>query len=163
MRPWRLRFHAEMCGTSRLTIITYRGCRDTDLPDSSNLTPAQHLCALLDLVLKSTRPPQSGNCCHRGRIGRRGRAGDFSRASGPRNRVFRVFMRPGATFSGRTAGSGGRGPLSLGDVSPRRNVGPDDQQPSIGMEQSKSLDQGNGRRGAHRTHVECRGLYVLAR
>jgi len=66
------------------------------------------------------------------------------------------------TFSRRTAGSGGPAPLSFGDVPPRRNVGPDGQKPSIGTGQSMSLDRGNGRRGAHRTRVECRVLYVLA-
>ena len=77
--------------------------------------------------------------------------------------AFRNRMRPGATLSGRTAGASGPAPLSLGDVSPQRNVDPDYQKPGIGTGRSVSLDRGNGRHEAHRTHVECRGLYVLAR
>ena len=149
MRPWRSRFHAEMRETSPLTTIPYCSCRDTDLPDSSNVTPAQHLCAFWFEIAPATTKVDS--CCDRGRIGPRG------------SLRFGNFMQPGATFSGRTAGSGGPAPLSLGDVSPLRNVDPDDQKPSIGTGQSMSLDRGNGRHDGHRTHVECRALYVLAR
>ena len=79
-RPWSTRSHAEMCETSPLTIIAYRGCRHTDPPDSSNVTPAQH--QMRALGLKLPRSPQCRQPLRQGMKGRRVRAATFSRASG---------------------------------------------------------------------------------
>ena len=79
-RPWSTRSHAEMRETSPLTIIAYRGCRHTDPPDSSNVTPAQH--QMRALGLKLPRPPQCRQPLRQGMKGRRVRAATFSRASG---------------------------------------------------------------------------------
>ena len=79
-RPWSTRSHAEMRETSPLTIIAYRGCRHTDLPDSSNVTPAQH--QMRALGLKLPRPPQCRQPLRPRMKGRRVRAATFSRASG---------------------------------------------------------------------------------
>jgi hypothetical protein len=79
-RPWSTRSHAEMRETSPLTTIAYRGCRHTDPPDSSNVTPAQH--QMRALGLKLPRPPQCRQPLRPRMKGRRVRAATFSRASG---------------------------------------------------------------------------------
>ena len=61
-----------------------------------------------------------------------------------RLRAFRDCMA-GATLSGRTAGSR-LAPLSLGDVSPQRNVDPDDQETGHGA--INVVDRENGRGSA---------------
>jgi len=63
-RPWSTRSHAEMRETSPLTIIAYRGCRHTDPPDSSNVTPAQHQIRALGLKLLGHH--NVGSRCDRG-------------------------------------------------------------------------------------------------